>query len=213
MGGCARRSRETIRTLDLFRTRRRREIRHINFSLGGLTITPDRLQAVARAIDSGRIRVVLNRRLPEKTEARYSPLGPSVMELRNLQTATNLIGQSYIIHEAVHAVIDMRRAANTTRITGEVAAYLAQTIFLLKANYSGQELATGLRPFCEFAEDGGLVSHPLDRPPFKTPKFTFSQYSFLRNHVHDTPGYSHIGLDEKVHADGVPQAGRRVRLR
>lgn len=106
----------------------------INFRFGGLRISGDDLRRVGRAIDTGAIGVVHYPSL--ESHAAYYPgkntfvLKSEAMGDRYERTHRSMAERSFVVHEATHAVVDMKRATGTRVLANEAAAYLAQALYL-----------------------------------------------------------------------------------
>jgi hypothetical protein len=181
------------------------EIHNISFRLGGLYISPEGLQRVKNAIADGRIDVVLNNSLPRRErlqnneKALYDPTANRIVLLDLAQTA-DAYGQSFIVHEAVHALVDMSHAGSTTVLTDEVAGFLAQLIFLEAVHYSRSQLTSFQRQFYDFAK----THHLFGRAGLKTPSLKRAEYGHLRQLVHSVAPYNQMtNPEELTTADGV----------
>ena len=110
----------------------------LDFWLGGLHINFAALQQVRGAIEAGRIRVAVD---ANPDHAEYDKHANRIL----LPSAdfTNPLVKGITVHEAVHAYCDLARAVATSPLSEEVAAYLAQTIYL--RNVIGATIA-GARP-------------------------------------------------------------------
>ena len=188
-------------------------VRKINFHLGGLHVSGDGLGDVAGAIGRGDIKV-----------ARDSSLGPDAEYDAKKNTLTikapdfeNPEFRSLIVHESVHALIDMGKAKDVRSLTGEAAAYLAQAIYLwhkigdvrLRANTKQQLLSSDASK----KELGRIYETCLNLiSRYKLAELTKgrtsvflppSLYQHLLEAIKGHGVYQHIPWEQKVYADGI----------
>lgn len=98
-------------------------ISRINFHIGGYHIKPLDFRKVADRIRSGTFAVYS---LPASSAAaKYDPEA-NALHIRFGWHVTEL---AKIVHEAVHAVFDLKKAHNIFSVDDEAAAYLAESIF------------------------------------------------------------------------------------
>jgi hypothetical protein len=106
----------------------------VDFHLGGLHVNGPLLKAVGDAIKRGDIGLYEDSSLP--ADAVYEPEEDTLYFKSGDQKGyTSIPAKSLIVHEAVHALIDMNKATSTTILTAEVAAYLAQIVYQLASGY------------------------------------------------------------------------------
>lgn len=108
----------------------------INFIFGSVHVSPDQFKRIAEAVRNGWISV---RDLPPHSEsaAEYNAVktedGPadsfSLKPLNEGDYATSHV-RALLVHEAVHAIIDLNKS-DISRLGGESAAFLAQTLYRL----------------------------------------------------------------------------------
>ncbi len=102
----------------------------INFSLSSVDFNPDRLRAVGEAIDARRIFVEYN------SAAATWALYRSIEDKLVVGITSSVIGRSnvpyaaLIIHEGIHASMDICNAGWMGIQTSEAAGYIAQYIYL-----------------------------------------------------------------------------------
>ena len=110
--------------------------RQIHFSLGGLSINSSGYKRVGDCIMDERIEIVGvgTDDIPSWADAYYNHkknvLGIKPVTLSVLKTDTAF--RALILHECTHAYIDMVKAAATTKVSDEAAAFLAQLIYRLR---------------------------------------------------------------------------------
>jgi hypothetical protein len=92
----------------------------INFSLQGANVEGRGFRRVARLVRSGGISVILE------------PSLGSAGAYNNMKMWFNCSQPegSAVVHEATHALLDVQNCTGTTDLTNEVAAYLAQTLYI-----------------------------------------------------------------------------------
>lgn len=105
---------------------------------------------VAEAVENDRILVVVRPpNMPEDADGTYSPLNFTTVthlwgdlyvtsshsgEFR-LRDVDSLSGQGNVVHEAVHASIDLTRNPNLMALENEAAAFIAQSMFYRNFNF------------------------------------------------------------------------------
>jgi hypothetical protein len=101
-------------------------VKKIDFHLGGLHISADGLAKVACEVGQAHIQVIKNSSLG--SDAQYNSKTDTIsIKAPNFNDAEF---KSLIVHESVHALVDIVKAKGTRRLAGEAAAYLAQAIYL-----------------------------------------------------------------------------------
>lgn len=95
-----------------------------HFHPEGLHVNSLRLRAVGEAISKGRIGVEISS-TGTILSAAYSPHS-NKMTLPDEKVTGTGIGRSGILHEGVHALVDLYKCTSTTKLTDEAAAYLAR---------------------------------------------------------------------------------------
>jgi hypothetical protein len=120
----------------------------IRFSLDGLTLNGSQFDRILEAIDRGWIQVRFDSTNPARRRDSNCPLKPDEPAAWDMVDDIMWISddvswsdtfRSIIVHEAIHALVDLNRCASTTRATNEVAAYVAQALWL---NARGQSVGT-----------------------------------------------------------------------
>jgi len=101
-------------------------IDRIDFRLEAVQVSPQRLRAVGEAIRQGRITVAVSD-TGSLLAAAYTP-HRNRMTLGNANVPNTFTGQATILHEGVHALVDMYRVSIPV-LVDEVAAYLAEVIY------------------------------------------------------------------------------------
>lgn len=170
--------------------------RHIRFRIGSIQVAPERLVDVGSAISRGDINVVLGQ-TSSGSNAQYDPRA-NLLRLTN-PDVSDPRARGLIVHEGVHAANDILARA-TNRLDDEVAAFLAQAVYLRTnspwhRNRSFQadgtaagNLRAALMPVADHVMCGRAIQ----------PR----QLTRLRQAVLSTPNY--IGIDGlSVRYDGV----------
>jgi hypothetical protein len=168
----------------------------IDFSVGGLHINFAGLQRVRDAIEHDRIHVAIDAR-PDRAE--YDKRANTI----SLPSADfqNPLVKGITVHEAVHGLCDLARAAHTTPLSEECAAYLAQTIYI--RNASGATL-TGSRP--EDVPIFGIATELCYAKRLFTERgqrLVWADYAALREVISRHPLYA--GYSTQSANDGVPE--------
>jgi hypothetical protein len=182
----------------------------INFVFGGLWVSGDGLKNVATAIKKGTIKVARDDN--QKAEAQYIAEEDTI-KFNGKPDFTNVRFRALLVHEAVHALIDMVVATQTRRLAGEAAAFLSQSIYLWKRlgetkfRSDNQELLKSSDPDDRstgaiFDACASLIAKSrMWIPGFF--RFSPTVYENLIKAIKADPSYSGIGWNEKVTADGI----------
>ena len=161
-----------------------------------LEVSPRRLRQVADAIEKGRIDVVVAD-TGSLLGAAYSPHSDR-MTLRSAQVPDSGLGRSDIVHESVHALVDLFRYTKATELSDEVAAYLAQALFMRSI---GLKVTGGEAKAIFDAAIAIIDGHKLGKG--KQVRLRGSDYLPLRRVVHAHPAYSGIGERQLTSGHGV----------
>ncbi len=173
-------------------------IQRIDFHLGGLHISPQRLGSVGQAIRQGRIRVEVAS-TGSMLSAAYSP-HHNRMTIQSEQVLSEVTGQAGIVHEGVHALVDLFRATSTTVLSDEAAAYLAEVIYLRAAHTWVRGSAAVMAIYN--AADRIAQAHRMYERTGAV--LRFADYEPLRQAVNAHPAYSSIGQRQLTSGHGVP---------
>jgi hypothetical protein len=180
--------------------------RRINFQLGGLSVTASGLARVAQALRGRRITVYRYAGLPDDVTAEYKvERNALLVRAYSPDLFRSISSRAAIVHECVHALIDLNRATATTHLTGEAAAYLAQGLYRLLHGDRFREWARANR-----SEDVGRIFYEaiqlIDRFNLQTHSaaLTWQDYTSLRDAVHRHPRYQDVSSTDLHGADGIP---------
>jgi hypothetical protein len=176
------------------------EIARIHFRLGRLEVSPQRLRGVGQAIKKGDISIVVSK--PGKGKllsAAYSPHADR-MTIPDDKLTSNT-SKSGILHEGVHALVDLYKCKEVLVLNDECAAYIAETIYLnaLGARVGGD--AASMKIYR--AADNVCVVHDLYKK--RGVKLKLSDIDDLRKAVHAHPAYSDIKATAKTSGHGLHQ--------
>jgi hypothetical protein len=163
-----------------------------------LEVSPKRMKEVADAIEQNRIDVVVAS-TGALLSAAYSPHSDT-MTLGSLQVPDQPGGRAGIVHESVHALVDMFRITQATELSDEVAAYLAEVIFRRATGVWVQGNAAAMAIYN--AADAIVKTHGLGKG--KQVRLKWAQYLPLRQAIHAHPAYSGIGLEQLTSGHGIP---------
>ncbi len=105
----------------------KRKIDLIDFQFEDMRITPQGLREVGRLMLQGRINIEVGD-TGEHLGAAYSPHS-NTMHIGATNRPPNDEWRAGIIHESVHALVDLRRVS-TSVLNDETAAYLAEAIYI-----------------------------------------------------------------------------------
>lgn len=178
----------------------RARIDRIDFHLGALHVCPRGLRSVGQAIRRRRIQVRVGNTGPTLGAA-YSPHHNRIT-VSSARAHTTTVGQAGIVHEGVHALIDLIRF-RTTELTDETAAYLTEAIYFRTASTmpSSQDAAT-MRIYR--TANQLIDSHMLANR--QGVRLSAAQYQPLLAAIHAHPAYSRISLTQPNSGLGVPAA-------
>ncbi len=175
------------------------QVQRIDFHLEGLSVTPPRLSAVGEAIRKERIRLTVGK-LGSLLGAAYSP-HQNTMALGSAQTPRSTLGRASIIHEGVHALVDLFRCTTITELTDEAAAYLAEVIYLRASHFwiqtsdaATQEIYKTANELCDRYDLGIKKGVRLKR----------NEYEPLQRVIHRHPAYRSIRPGQLTSGHGVP---------
>ncbi|MBN1508256.1 MAG: hypothetical protein JW955_15520 [Sedimentisphaerales bacterium] len=189
----------------------------MDFQMGGLRISKDGLGDVAYAIQKGVIKVERDASL--STDAEYDS-AEDTLGLKSLKF-DDVEFKSLIVHEAVHALIDLLKAKDTRRLTGEAAAYLVQAIHLRheltdatfraivtqqakSANEREKQLGRIYKACLELIDKCKLPSRDARIPPIL--------YQPILEAIKGHDVYKYIPWDQKAKADGIRARGAQAAL-
>jgi predicted nucleic acid-binding protein len=152
----------------------------IDFHLQTVQVNGSGLRDIARIIQ-------------KSSEAKYFPKRDA---LAVKSMSNELAFKGLIVHEAVHALLDLKKATRMTVLSNEVAAYIAQVLYLL---YSGEEdFSTSPRVFQETLK---LVQQ------YNLTKgnvwLRWTHYQHLRTVVQQDPLYRKVSDSKLMPADGI----------
>lgn len=105
----------------------KRKIDQIDFTLDGFTIDAAGLREVGRLMLQGRIHVEVGD-TGSRLGAAYTPHS-NTMKIKASNRPPNDLWRAGIVHESVHALIDLR-CVRTTVLNDETAAYLAEAVYI-----------------------------------------------------------------------------------
>ena len=171
-------------------------VARIHFRLGRLEVSPQRLRGVGKAIKKGDIKVVISK-TGTLLSAAYSPHSDTLtVPDDKLATVTS---QAAVLHEGVHALVDMYKCKELTVLNDEAAAYLAEVIYLRAAHswVGGGELEMAIYS----AADQVAKTHDLYSKPGV--RLSSEDVADLRAAIHKHPAYSGLGANQKTSGHGL----------
>jgi len=177
-------------------------VQHIRFQIEGLPVNGSRLGRVADKIRSEEIHVYVWEKL--KNPAEYVPERDSIL-LRDADVFSYSYGKSMIVHEAVHAMIDMDKARATTLFSSEVAAYLAQVIYDLVASGGNSKFrfkALIMNPDGRVARETLALIDKFNMTN-KIVNLKWQDYQAMRETIKANPVYKDWGDKQLFPADGL----------
>jgi hypothetical protein len=158
--------------------------RKIAFTLGAWRINALAFENIASAIALGDIEVVV---APPKggAEAAYNFKRDFIM-VPDVTYGAKVTQQAAIIHECVHAFVDMKQIAGQAESANEAAAYLAGMLYIL---HTGIDIPPTDHPIAILA--GGIAKKMIGKPGAAVPS-TFE--SDLRKTISSHPRYRDQGV-------------------
>ncbi|MCI0378802.1 MAG: hypothetical protein L0215_14435 [Gemmataceae bacterium] len=184
------------------------QVRKIDFHFenagGGFHISPQGFARVARAIRQERIRACTGSTSLGAGIAGLYYQNTNRFELVSDVFPAAVNPRGIIVHEAVHALIDLCKCVATTRLSDEAAAYLAQVVFMFQ---NGRRTFT--RPqytaAYDLAKASGIID-PATNAVHAGVRLTWQQYEPLRREIHNRPAYQTVGWLAPTGASGIAMA-------
>lgn len=179
-------------------------VRRMNFGLldrdGAITVNPARITGLRSAVLSGRIGAIDHPFIGASAiAAAYDFLNNELLIDASL-AADNSYDRSAVVHECIHALIDLYKYSGVTKLANEVAAFIGQAIYLRTSNTSLPRRGRDPQHDHIFdVADDLIVRHGLDRRPGQM--LTYRQIQPLLRAVHAV--YLHLRADELLTNIGV----------
>jgi hypothetical protein len=168
----------------------------IHFRLGRLEISPQRLRGVGKAIKKGDIKVEVASS-GKLLSASYHPHSDTLIVPDD--KLASVAAQAGVLHEGIHALVDMYKHKEVTVLNDEAAAYLAEVIYLRAAhswvNGGAAEMAI-YNAADQLAKAHGLYSKLGVR-------LSVDDAADLRAAIHKHPAYSSIGAHQMTSGHGL----------
>jgi len=168
----------------------------IHFRLGRLEVSPQRLRGVGAAIRKGRIKIEVAK-TGKLLSAAYHPHGDT-LTLGDDKLAS-VSSRAAVLHEGIHALVDMYKCKEVTVLNDEAAAYLAEAIFL-RASHSWINGGAAEMAIYNAADQ---VAKAHDLYSRRGVKLSTDDVADLRAAIHKHPAYSGIGLKQKTSGHGL----------
>jgi hypothetical protein len=170
-----------------------RAVGKIDFHLQSLQICGRGLREVGGRIRRGDIEVYHYAKL--KAPARYFPKRDAIV-VRTV--GDDIASKGMIVHEAIHALLDLKKAVDTTALSDEVAAYIAQVIYLLHSGETEKDFSDSDRVFKETLKLVQKFNLTKGKVWLKWP-----HYQHLRTVVNQDPLYHKLTDRQLMVADGI----------
>lgn len=172
------------------------QVARIHFRLGRLEVSPQRLRGVGQAIKKGNIKVVVAK-TGKLLSAAYSPHSDT-LTLPDDKLAS-VSSRAAVLHEGVHALVDMYKCKEVTVLNDEAAAYLAEAIYLRAAHswISGGAVEMAIYD----AADKVAKAHDLYSK--RGVRLSSDDVADLRAAIHKHPAYSGVGAGQKTSGHGL----------
>jgi len=174
------------------------EIAKIHFRLGRLEVSPQRLRGVGQAIKKKDITIEVAKSEKGKLlSAAYSP-HPDRMTIPDDKLASNT-SKSGVLHEGVHALVDIYKCKEVLVLDDECAAYIAEMIYLkaLGARIGGDAATMKIYR----AADNVCIVHDLYKK--RGVRLKLGDIDDLRKAVHAHQAYSDIKANAKTSGHGL----------
>jgi hypothetical protein len=159
--------------------------RRIDFTLGRWHINADAFESVAKAIELGEIDVVVGAAARAGVEAQYNNKSDFV-RVPNSGYGATVTQQAGILHECVHAVVDMQNISGQAESANEAAAYVAMMLYTL---HTGSPIPPSNVPIADIADV--IADYMKDHPGAAVPSMFEAD---LRNVIALHPNYRGKGM-------------------
>ncbi|MCI0639201.1 MAG: hypothetical protein L0Y72_01720 [Gemmataceae bacterium] len=183
----------------------RAETHAVDFSFenagGGFRIHAAGLARVADAIRQQRIRVCSGS-LPHGAGGQYHQTANRV-GLDSERFPRDRNGKAIVLHEAVHALMDLSNVVAATRLSDEAAAYLTQVIYLYYKGRRNFSASTLLQAAYDVAVQSGIIDPPTQIIQ-RGVRISWHWYAPLRQAIQNHDLYNQIGWLALTGANGVP---------
>jgi hypothetical protein len=171
-------------------------VARIHFRLGRLEISPQRLRGVGKAIKKGDIKVEVHTG-GKLLGAAYDPHDDTLMVPDD--KLASAVSQAGVLHEGIHALVDMYKCKEVTVLNDEAAAYLAEVIYLKAAhswvNGGAAEMAI-YTAADQLAKAHGLYTK-------RGVRLSVNDAADLRAAIHKHPAYSSLGEHQMTSGHGL----------
>lgn len=168
----------------------------IHFRLGRLEVSPQRLRGVGKAIKKGDIKIEISK-TGKLLSAAYSPHSDT-LTLPDDKLAS-VSSRAAVLHEGIHALVDIYKCKEVTVLNDEAAAYLAEAIYLRAAHSwvggGGAEMA--------IYDAADKVAKAHDLYSRRGIRLSNDDVADLRAAIHKHPAYSGLGAKQKTSGHGL----------
>lgn len=171
-------------------------IARIHFRLGRLEVSPARLRGVGKAIKKGDIHVVIAK-TGKLLSAAYSPHSDTFTLPDDKLASVN--SQAAVLHEGIHALVDLYKCKEVTVLNDEAAAYLAEVIYLR----AGHNWINGGAAEMAIYNAADQVAKAHDLYSKRGVKLSLSDVDDLRKAIHAHPAYNSIGAKQMTSGHGL----------
>jgi len=172
------------------------KLHQIRFSVGPIKVNSDEYDTVADLIEAGAIAIVPGSGKVARYVAQKNTLYARAGDPKDLNSRTNAL------HECTHMITDIQEY-NVSRLTDEVAAYLAQFTYLLLLAPNTAKPPLGL-PLNNMMRQGMdlVANYKLGDPAGYGAIISQSDIAMMGRLVHEIPEYNY-DPNERAVADGV----------
>ena len=168
----------------------------IHFRLGRLEVSPQRLRGVGKAIKNGDIKLEVAK-TGKLLSAAYSPHSDTLTVPDD--RLASVTAQAGVLHEGIHALVDIYKCKEVTVLNDEAAAYLAEAIYLRAAhswvNGGAAEMA--------IYQAADQVARAHDLYSKRGVRLALADVADLRAAISKHPAYSSIGARQKTSGHGL----------
>lgn len=192
---------------DVLQILRDEHCRSMDFTIAGLRVDGGGLREVSDYIANDRIMICTRDQM--STPGRYRMTRDEMHVTSDLNDdLEDSNKRSLIVHEAVHALADIRRLSQMTNAQSESSGFIAQALYRLKYR-SGRLWRSRVAIFREAL--AVVTTKKLHEESNVTVQW--DDYAALRRAIHEHPNYSSDEAGESAGATGIRQhRGARCRI-
>lgn len=177
---------------------RGREAARMNFQFpggaGDILISKASFETVAAAIDAGKVHVSQVTTLPAGVGAQYT--GTGTVNLMEVPAITGRVIEAYIMHECIHAYLDLI-SSNVQDVPEEAAAYVVADLYAKMTNLSDARFSG--TPFDEARPLANAILRHRAKGTAGVPVVDATAWATLIAAVRAIPDYAALGTGSTGH--------------